>query len=595
MLAGVRRTSSPWLLPVVLAVVGVALGFLGARLANLEVDARAKDDRAHLQEVLASVPKSLQMQLTSPSEPPLRTWQLVSGYQPVPLDEGERLRLDEAEWRFTHGEPDVARRSWQAIEATGSRGARSLAALRLAAALRREDPGRAKELLERLANVPGTWAEQGVPLSLGAAWLAAEIERERWPGQMSARRQLLQLSGHGLLLGPSNMVGPDALLLAAPPPSSKGGPLDPGIERELEAARRVAREGRQWRERLGDHLELAVSGSLAVWRRGDAIQTRPVKALLDPVAKASGADLRLLGVNTAPSAEALVTPALPPPLSLFRVEATPPHLERGWTIHIPWVVGLGVYLLGAVVALLAFRRHARAARMQGDFVAAVSHELKTPIASVRAMAELLADGVADDPQRTRTYAERIENEMTRLGTTVRNILDASRVEQTGELALARVAQDPARLVEDVVAGVRPLMERRGFRVELDVQAAERLALLDGAALRSVLVNLLDNAMKFAGPGRTVRVVGRSEVDGRYRIEVVDDGVGLPPGDPERLFRRFHRGAGAKEAAIPGIGLGLFVARQVVEAHGGTIHAEDVPQGGARFVVVLPPAREEARA
>ena len=144
MLAGVRRTSSPWLLPVVLAVVGVALGFLGARLANLEVDARAKDDRAHLQEVLASVPKSLQMQLTSPSEPPLRTWQLVSGYQPVPLDEGERLRLDEAEWRFTHGEPDVARRSWQAIEATGSRGARSLAALRLAAALRREDPGRAK-------------------------------------------------------------------------------------------------------------------------------------------------------------------------------------------------------------------------------------------------------------------------------------------------------------------------------------------------------------------------------------------------------------------------------------------------------------------
>lgn len=590
-----RPTRSPWLLPVVLAIVGLALGFLGARLATLEVDARAKDDRAHLQEVLASVPRSLQLQLTNPTEPPQRTWQLVSGYQPVPLDEGERLRLDEAAWRFTHGEAEVARRSWQALEATGSSGARAVAALRLASALRHEDPRRAQHLLERLAKAPGTWAEEGVPLSLGAAWLAAEIERERWPGEVSARRRLLDVSGGGLLLGPRDVVGPDALLLAAPPAPAGSRPGDAGIERELEAARRLAREGRHWRDQLPADRPLLVSGSLAVWRRGDAIQTRPVKALLDPVAEATGSKLRLLGVHAAPGQGTLVSAALPPPLAQLRVEATPPHLERGWTIHLPWMVGLAVYVLGAVVALLAFRRHARAARMQGDFVAAVSHELKTPIASVRAMAELLADGVADDPSKTRAYAARIESEMTRLGTTVRNVLDASRVEQAGALGLARTELDPAEVLHEVANGIRPLLERRGYPFEVDIRSAPRPLQIDGAALRSVLVNLLDNAMKFAGPGRSLRLVGAGEADGGYRFAVEDDGVGLPPGDPERLFRRFHRGAGAKEAAVPGIGLGLFVARQVVQAHGGTIRAEQVPQGGARFVVVLPPSREEARA
>jgi len=230
--------------------------------------------------------------------------------------------------------------------------------------------------------------------------------------------------------------------------------------------------------------------------------------------------------------------------------------------------------------------------MKEDFVAAVSHEMKTPIAGVAAMAELIADG-PDDPERTRRYAERIGVEMGRLGATVRDVLDAARIERDPTTAIHPRNLDPGDVVKETAAVVRPALERRGFAVEVDVTAAGRPHLLDPDALAHVLHNLLDNAAKFAGERREV-AVRASPHPHAYRIEVLDRGPGVPPAERARVFDRFVRGAAAREGAVPGVGLGLHVARALVEAHGGTIAVTARDGGGARFVVELPSAGTNPR-
>ena len=212
----------------------------------------------------------------------------------------------------------------------------------------------------------------------------------------------------------------------------------------------------------------------------------------------------------------------------------------------------GIYLLGAGLAVAALRRSARAARMQADFVAAVSHEMRTPIASVQAMAEMLAEGRVPAPERAQAYAERIRAEMARLGATVRDVLDAARIERdTGPLVAPRPLE-PSAVVTEVVEGARPGLIRRGFQVTLEATPARGPFPLDPEALAHVLNNLLDNASKYSGSSREVAVRARPVEQG-YRIEVLDRGPGVPPEERARIFERFVRGESARRDALPGVG------------------------------------------
>ena len=271
------------------------------------------------------------------------------------------------------------------------------------------------------------------------------------------------------------------------------------------------------------------------------------------------------------------------PLASVVVTVDPEPLQaKSLLALVGLALGLGLYSVGAVLALRGWRRSHEAARMQADFTAAVSHEMKTPIASVRAMAEMLEAG---DPELARRYAPRIEGEMRRLGATVRNVLDAAQIER-GSLPVSLRPADPAVALSRAVEDLRPDLERRGFPLTLEARPAATVQPLDPEALAGVLANLVDNAAKFSPPSAPIVVEGRPVPQG-YHIAVLDRGTGLGSGNPERLFERFYRGAAARAGAVPGVGLGLHIARQVITAHGGTLRARNREGGGAAFEIDLP--------
>lgn len=284
--------------------------------------------------------------------------------------------------------------------------------------------------------------------------------------------------------------------------------------------------------------------------------------------------------------------SLPAPLEALDLQVRPvdPHSGAGAAIGL--ALGLVVYALGCGLALVAIRRSQRAAAMQSDFVAAVSHELKTPIASVRAMAEFLADGSAGDTEKVCDYARRIEGEMGRLGATVRNVLDVARIERQGRLPVVIRADDPAAVVKRTCEAFQPTLEARGFEVRVDVRPAPHAVLLDRDALQSVLMNLIDNAAKFSKEVKSIEIEA-GPVDGGYRIVVRDRGRGLPAGGGDRLFGRFVRDDAVKRDAVPGVGLGLYVVKEIVAAHGGRVRANRRDGGGSVFEVTIPLVNPEA--
>ena len=367
-------------------------------------------------------------------------------------------------------------------------------------------------------------------------------------------------------------------------------PRGPLGERLAQAGARAAQGMRLAEETLAGDGVVVVAGRLA-WRQGTQLALFELGSLLEAP---------LGGYEPSVAVEALEA-AAPMPAGAIRLDAPLaglvvrplPAPDGGGILllALAFASGLALYVIGAGVALAGWRRSRRAEQQQADFTAAVSHEMKTPIASVRAMAELLADGGAEDPELTKRYAQRIGSEMERLGTTVRNVLDAAHVER-GALPVRPEPGDPAAVLERVADVVRPGLRARGFDFEVEAARASAPIPLDAGALEGVLMNLLDNAIKFSPEVRDIRLRGEPVVGGGYRIEVLDRGIGLGSGDAERLFERFHRGDAARSGAFPGVGLGLTIARQVVEAHGGRLRARGRPEGGSAFEIDLPgePAR-----
>lgn len=220
-------------------------------------------------------------------------------------------------------------------------------------------------------------------------------------------------------------------------------------------------------------------------------------------------------------------------------------------------------------------------RMRRDLVANVSHELRTPIGALRAKLENLVDGVETPDRRT---LGAMLTQVERLGNLVEQLLDLSRLE-SGAVPLDRSSFAAAGLLDGVVEEWRTRAEIRDVRIE---SASEPAALeLDGdpERLRQVLANLVANAVRHSPRGGKV-TVRASRQDGHARLEVIDEGPGIPPGEAERVFERFYRSDQARSSDQGGSGLGLAIARWIVELHGGTIRAEDAEPHGCRIVVEL---------
>ena len=248
---------------------------------------------------------------------------------------------------------------------------------------------------------------------------------------------------------------------------------------------------------------------------------------------------------------------------------------------------LGVLAVAAVLSVVAagqIRREGELARLRADFVASVSHELRTPLAQVRLFVETLLLGRAASEERRRWALENVDRETMRLANLVENVLLFSR---SGRAATA-LALSPADLGEEVARAVRafePLaaVRRASLKLEMEPGVAAKV---HAESFRQVLVNLLDNAVKYGPPGQTVTVSLAAE-GGSARLAVTDQGPGVPAAEREAVWRPFFRGGATAVRAVGGSGIGLSVVRDLVARHGGEAWVEDAPGGGARFVVRLP--------
>lgn len=248
-------------------------------------------------------------------------------------------------------------------------------------------------------------------------------------------------------------------------------------------------------------------------------------------------------------------------------------------------------LLGVSVALIAAsaqRERALAAR-QLEFVAAVSHELRTPLAVIRSAGENLADGVVADSAQVRRYGGLVRDEGLRLTQMVEQVLSFAGADAPGR---ERAPVDVATVVERAVASEA----REGWTIERNAPAGLPPVLGDAAALERAVANLVSNARKYGGPERVigVRVRGVPEAaPGEITVTVTDRGPGIEADERARLFEPFFRGRQAREAQIPGSGLGLAVVRRIVESHGGRVELVAGPGRGSAFTIVLPAAPASA--
>jgi signal transduction histidine kinase len=233
------------------------------------------------------------------------------------------------------------------------------------------------------------------------------------------------------------------------------------------------------------------------------------------------------------------------------------------------------------------RLHA-ARQMQTDFVANVSHELRTPLTAVKGTVETLRDGAVEDPKVRDRFLETIEVETDRLIRLVNDLLLLSRADSEA-LNLRREPVDLAGLARETVDRLAHRAEAQGLELQVQVEPRLPRVLADADRIEQVLVNLLDNAIKYSHEGSVVRVHAASDPSGMVCVSVEDEGIGIPAAELVRIGERFYRADKARSRAQGGSGLGLAIARALVEAHGGCLSLESEEGRGTTASFCLPAA------
>jgi signal transduction histidine kinase len=234
----------------------------------------------------------------------------------------------------------------------------------------------------------------------------------------------------------------------------------------------------------------------------------------------------------------------------------------------------------------AIAKESEAARLQSDFVAAVSHEFRTPLTSMRQFTSMLLEGRVSNEEERSNYYEALSRGTQRLTRLVENLLDFGRLE-AGSHGYNMERVRAKEWLERITSEFQEEVERRGYRVELTWNAPEgSLLLADDAALGRALWNLLDNAVKYSPESKTIWVQGRYE-RGWLILTVRDRGVGIPAREHRRIFRKFVRGTIPPGRTVRGTGLGLALVEQIVRAHGGTVRLESKVGEGSTFSIRLP--------
>ena len=245
-------------------------------------------------------------------------------------------------------------------------------------------------------------------------------------------------------------------------------------------------------------------------------------------------------------------------------------------------------LVGLVATYRLVRRQTEMARLKADFVANVSHDLKTPLSLIRMYGETLEMGRVSDQAKRQEYYRVITRESERLSRLIDNVLDFSRIEG-GRRTYDIVPTAVEPLVRETLEAFGYVLAQEGFKVEVAVGPGLPEVPMDADAVGQALANLVDNAIKYSGERKAIRV-GAALRDGWLALSVADEGIGIPPEEQPRIFEKFYRVGRSETQGRRGSGVGLALVRHVAEAHGGRVTVESRPGAGSRFTLELPLVR-----
>jgi signal transduction histidine kinase len=406
----------------------------------------------------------------------------------------------------------------------------------------------------------------------------------------------------GRLLYPADAGGEDAAVLAGLPAEISPGFWDRGGRRHFGAGGRVV---------LAAVLQSATRGPLLVaLTRNEEVLRREVLAKTlaglegnSVLAVLDGADRPVYASQPLDRARRVLTLPFGEALPTWRValyEAQGRSLRdmvwRQTTIFtICFALVFVVIVLGLAATYRMVQRESEMARLKSDFVANVSHDLKTPLSLIRMFAETLEMNRVTDEAARREYYAVITRESERLTRLINNVLDFSRIESGRQRYEVRPTPvEP--VIQEALEAFRYPLAQHGFKLDVEIAPDLPDVPMDGAAVGQALANLIDNALKYSGEGRRLRVAASREPAGEgVRIEIADDGIGIPPAEVERIFEKFYRVGRSETQGHRGSGLGLALVKHVVEAHGGRVRVESRLGEGSRFTLHLPLVRHEGGA
>jgi signal transduction histidine kinase len=283
---------------------------------------------------------------------------------------------------------------------------------------------------------------------------------------------------------------------------------------------------------------------------------------------------------------------LGPLLPWWRVSIRPrdPGIVSRYVSRQRWIYGTTLALLvagmvlGVVLVVRDLSRERRLSQLRTDFVANVTHELKTPLTSIRMFAETLQMGRTSSETERQECLDVIVGETRRLSRLINTVLDFSKIER-GEKRYGMVEVNLSDVVRSTLNTLKYSLEGQGFALEAEIEPGVQIA-GDADALEQAILNLADNAVKYSHRHKWVRI-GLWSRDHRVFLRVSDKGIGIPEGEQVRIFEKFYRSRAANEGDAGGAGLGLTVVQHIVHAHGGTIDVESKVGEGSSFTIALP--------
>jgi signal transduction histidine kinase len=254
---------------------------------------------------------------------------------------------------------------------------------------------------------------------------------------------------------------------------------------------------------------------------------------------------------------------------------------------------LMVLLFGMALTVRATDREARLAQAKSNFVANVSHELKTPLSLLSLFSEILELGRVKNEEKKIEYYRIIRHECRRLNKMIDNILDFSKIE-AGRKTYNFAAGDMAEVIENVLSSYRYQIINSGFDVQTNMPACLPPVLIDRDAMAQAISNLLDNAIKYSGDVKQLSITTET-LPSSLSVEIADHGIGIPRAEQAKIFEKFYRVGNGLVHDVKGSGLGLSLVKHIIDAHEGTISVESDVGKGSRFTILLPLARRAADA